>query len=108
MSVKTLSGDLAIRAATDGVQLLGGYGYTREYPQERRMRDARQAAELLGSPSRMKLSLAGGCQAAAQRLRPQGRTRCLFLLVYPTQEATVPGTLFLLTPNHVLLYPVPV
>jgi len=60
LAVKILSGDLAIRAATDGVQLLGGYGYSREYPQERRMRDARQAAELLGSPTRMKLSLAEG------------------------------------------------
>ncbi len=58
LAVKIMSGDLAIRAATDGVQLLGGYGYTREYPQERRMRDARQAAELLGPPVRMKLSLA--------------------------------------------------
>jgi len=60
LAVKILSGDLAIRAATDGVQLLGGYGYSREYPQERRMRDARQAAELLGSPARMKLSVAEG------------------------------------------------
>ncbi len=65
LAVKILSGDLAIRAATDGVQLLGGYGYTREYPQERRMRDARQAAELLGSPARMKLSLAEGTINAA-------------------------------------------
>jgi alkylation response protein AidB-like acyl-CoA dehydrogenase len=60
LAVKILAGDLAIRAATDGVQLIGGYGYTMDYPQERRMRDARQAAELLGSPARMKLSLIEG------------------------------------------------
>ncbi|MCL2395737.1 MAG: acyl-CoA dehydrogenase, partial [Acidimicrobiaceae bacterium] len=26
---------------TDGVQLLGGYGYTRDFPMERFMRDAK-------------------------------------------------------------------
>jgi acyl-CoA dehydrogenase len=26
---------------TDGVQLLGGYGYTKDYPLERMMRDAK-------------------------------------------------------------------
>ncbi len=71
-AVKVLSGDLAIRAATDGVQLLGGYGYTREYPQERRMRDARQAAELLGAPIRMKLSMAAGTISS----RYQERSPC--------------------------------
>ncbi len=60
LALKIMAGDLAIRAATDGVQLLGGYGYTRDYPQERRMRDARQAAELLGSPARLRLSMIEG------------------------------------------------
>lgn len=41
-------GELAIRVTTDGVQLFGGNGYTRDYPQEKRMRDARQAQSLLG------------------------------------------------------------
>jgi alkylation response protein AidB-like acyl-CoA dehydrogenase len=40
----------AARAATDGVQLLGGYGYMEEYGQERCMRDAKQAQYLLGRP----------------------------------------------------------
>ena len=69
-AVKALSGDLAVRASMDGVQLLGGYGYSREYPQERRMRDARQAAELLGSPLRMKLSLAERAVSAYLSARP--------------------------------------
>ncbi len=34
--------DAACAGSTDGVQLLGGNGYTKDYPQERRMRDARQ------------------------------------------------------------------
>jgi alkylation response protein AidB-like acyl-CoA dehydrogenase len=57
LAVKIMAADLAIRGVMDGVQLLGGYGYTMEYPQERRMRDARQAAELLGSPMRQKLAI---------------------------------------------------
>jgi alkylation response protein AidB-like acyl-CoA dehydrogenase len=35
-------------ATQDGVQLLGGYGYMEDFPQERCMRDARQAQNLLG------------------------------------------------------------
>jgi len=57
LAVKVLAAELAVRGVMDGVQLLGGYGYTMEYPQERKMRDARQAAELLGSPARQKLGL---------------------------------------------------
>ena len=38
----------ACAGTTDGVQLLGGNGYTKAYPQERRMRDARQLRALLG------------------------------------------------------------
>jgi alkylation response protein AidB-like acyl-CoA dehydrogenase len=30
-----------MRVTTDAVQLLGGYGYVREYPLERMMRDAK-------------------------------------------------------------------
>ncbi len=42
--------EVATRATTDGVQLLGGNGYMEDYGQERCMRDARQAACLLGRP----------------------------------------------------------
>jgi len=57
MAAKCAAGDAAVRGTTDGVQLIGGYGYTREYPQEQRMRDARQSAELLGSPQRLRLAM---------------------------------------------------
>jgi alkylation response protein AidB-like acyl-CoA dehydrogenase len=30
-----------VKVATDAVQVFGGYGYTREYPVERFMRDAK-------------------------------------------------------------------
>lgn len=41
-------GDLACSIASEGVQLLGGNGYMKDYGQEKRMRDARQARSLLG------------------------------------------------------------
>ena len=38
---KMFSTDTAMRVTTDAVQVFGGYGYTREYPVERYMRDAK-------------------------------------------------------------------
>jgi len=41
-------GELATRATIDGIQVLGGNGYTKDYGQEKRMRDAKQVQCLLG------------------------------------------------------------
>jgi len=38
---KCYAGDVAMFVTTEAVQVLGGYGYTREYPVERMMRDAK-------------------------------------------------------------------
>jgi alkylation response protein AidB-like acyl-CoA dehydrogenase len=38
---KLVGGDTAMRVTTDAVQVLGGYGYTRDFPVERMMRDAK-------------------------------------------------------------------
>ncbi len=38
---KCWAADAAMKVATDAVQVFGGYGYTREYPVERFMRDAK-------------------------------------------------------------------
>lgn len=38
---KCLASDTAMRVTTDAVQILGGYGYTKDYPVERMMRDAK-------------------------------------------------------------------
>ena len=38
---KAFGADAAMRVATDAVQVFGGYGYTREYPVEKLMRDAK-------------------------------------------------------------------
>ena len=38
---KLFAGDAAMRVTTDAVQIFGGYGYTKDYPVERFMRDAK-------------------------------------------------------------------
>src|SRR5581483_1558781 len=38
---KLFAGDTAMRVATDALQLFGGYGYMKEFPAERHMRDAK-------------------------------------------------------------------
>ncbi|CAM3836005.1 acyl-CoA dehydrogenase [Mesobacillus zeae] len=38
---KLLAGDTAMKVTTDAVQVFGGYGYTKDYPVERFMRDAK-------------------------------------------------------------------
>jgi alkylation response protein AidB-like acyl-CoA dehydrogenase len=38
---KLFASDMAMRVTTDAVQLLGGYGYMKEYPVEKFMRDAK-------------------------------------------------------------------
>jgi acyl-CoA dehydrogenase len=38
---KRFAADIAMKVATDAVQIFGGYGYTRDYPVEKLMRDAK-------------------------------------------------------------------
>ena len=38
---KTFASDVAMKVTTDAVQVLGGYGYIKEYPVEKMMRDAK-------------------------------------------------------------------
>ena len=40
---KCFASDMAMRVTTDAVQVFGGYGYTKDYPVERMMRDAKLA-----------------------------------------------------------------
>jgi alkylation response protein AidB-like acyl-CoA dehydrogenase len=61
---KLFAGDVAMQVTTDAVQVLGGYGYSREYPVEKWMRDAKimQIYEGTAQIQRMIISrqLAGG------------------------------------------------
>jgi len=38
---KMYASDAAMQASIEGIQILGGYGYCKEYPMERHMRDAK-------------------------------------------------------------------
>jgi alkylation response protein AidB-like acyl-CoA dehydrogenase len=38
---KLFASDTAMKVTTDAVQILGGYGYMKEYPVEKMMRDAK-------------------------------------------------------------------
>jgi alkylation response protein AidB-like acyl-CoA dehydrogenase len=38
---KCFAGDIAMQVTTDAVQILGGYGYMKDYPVEKYMRDAK-------------------------------------------------------------------
>jgi alkylation response protein AidB-like acyl-CoA dehydrogenase len=40
-AAKCFASDVAMSVTTDAVQLLGGYGYTKDFPLERMMRDAK-------------------------------------------------------------------
>jgi butyryl-CoA dehydrogenase len=38
---KLLASDVAMKVTTDAVQIFGGYGYMKDYPVEKMMRDAK-------------------------------------------------------------------
>ena len=38
---KCYAGDISVEVALDAIQILGGYGYSREYPVEKLLRDAK-------------------------------------------------------------------
>ncbi len=58
LSAKVFAVDAAITAATDAVQIFGGYGYSKEYPVERLMRDAKMMQMLAGSSFELKCRIA--------------------------------------------------
>jgi alkylation response protein AidB-like acyl-CoA dehydrogenase len=55
---KCFASDAAMRVATDAVQIFGGYGYTREYPVERHLRDAKIAQIYEGTNQIQRLVIA--------------------------------------------------
>jgi alkylation response protein AidB-like acyl-CoA dehydrogenase len=55
---KLYASDTAMEAAVEGVQILGGYGYCREYPMERHMRDAKITQIYEGTNEIMRLVIA--------------------------------------------------
>ncbi len=55
---KLYASDVTMRASVEGVQILGGYGYCKEYPMERHMRDAKICQIYEGTNEIMRLVIA--------------------------------------------------
>jgi alkylation response protein AidB-like acyl-CoA dehydrogenase len=55
---KMYASDVTMRAAVEGVQILGGYGYCKEFPMERHMRDAKICQIYEGTNEIMRLVIA--------------------------------------------------
>ncbi len=64
LCAKTFAVDAAMSSATDAVQVYGGYGYSKEYPVERLMRDAKMMQMTAGSTFEIKCGLAEKLLAA--------------------------------------------
>ncbi len=58
-STKTFISDMAMKVTTDAVQVLGGYGYSREYPVEKLMRDAKIQQIFEGTNQIQRMVIAG-------------------------------------------------
>ncbi len=56
---KLFAADVAMEVTTKAVQIFGGYGYTREYPVERMMRDAKITEIYEGTSEVQKMVIAG-------------------------------------------------
>jgi len=56
---KTFASDTAMKVSTDAVQIHGGYGYSREYPIERLMRDAKILQIFEGTNQVQRMVIAG-------------------------------------------------
>lgn len=56
---KTFASDIAVQVALDAVQIMGGYGYSREYPVERMLRDAKITQIYEGTNQIQRVVIAG-------------------------------------------------
>ena len=63
---KCAATDASMRVTTDAVQVLGGYGYTREYPVERYMRDAKVMQIVEGTNQVQRLIIARSIKRTQQ------------------------------------------
>jgi len=60
-AAKCYAADMAMQVTTDAVQLLGGAGYTRDFPVERMMRDAKITQIYEGTNQVQRIVMAGSC-----------------------------------------------
>lgn len=66
---KLFAGDIAMEVTTDALQIFGGYGYIKEYPAERHMRDAKICQIYEGTQQIQRLVIARSV------LKPYGKGR---------------------------------
>lgn len=64
---KAFSGDAAMKVTTDAVQIYGGYGYSKEYPVEKLMRDAKIYQIFEGTNQIQRMIIAGGLAKQAAK-----------------------------------------
>jgi alkylation response protein AidB-like acyl-CoA dehydrogenase len=57
---KVLASETAMWVTTQAVQIYGGYGYMRDYPVEKLMRDAKATELLAGSNEQLRVLIAEG------------------------------------------------
>jgi alkylation response protein AidB-like acyl-CoA dehydrogenase len=69
-AAKLFASDVAMRATTDAVQILGGNGYLKEFPAERMMRDAKVLQIYEGANEIQRLVIARQMLKAAQERDP--------------------------------------
>ena len=64
---KLFATDTAMEVTTNAVQILGGYGYMRDYPIEKYMRDAKITQIYEGTNQIQRIEIAKGLIAAAAK-----------------------------------------
>jgi alkylation response protein AidB-like acyl-CoA dehydrogenase len=67
---KLIATDAAMRVTTDAVQVLGGYGYTRDFPVERYMREAKIMQIFEGTNQIQRLVISRSLTSSNGRTRP--------------------------------------
>jgi len=65
---KLVATDIAMRVTTDAVQVLGGYGYTRDFPAERYMREAKVMQIFEGTNQIQRLVIARGLASSHEHV----------------------------------------
>ena len=85
-AAKAYASDVAMQVTTDAVQLLGGAGYTRDFPLERMMRDAKITQIYEGTNQVQRIVMARQL-LNAERLPPLGSTTPDGVLAEGREEA---------------------
>ncbi|MCD8098228.1 MAG: acyl-CoA dehydrogenase family protein [Lachnospiraceae bacterium] len=68
---KTFGTDTGMKCAVDGVQVMGGYGYMKDYPMEKLMRDAKILQIYEGTNQVQRTVIAGGVKKKYPRSTPK-------------------------------------